>query len=276
MRQITTEVGTLHVEERGDPERPTVLLWPSLYCTGSIWEPQIDALLPQYHLLILDPPGHGRSSVPPRRFSLEATARATLAVLDAFAVKDVVLVGGAWGGMVGVQLAATKPGLLRGLVLINSPLDRWRGRQRVAIVALAVGLALGGPRLAKPFLTRGIFSARTRRDAPELPAAFAAQLRSLDRRGLFRAARAAMLDRPSLLPLLPGLDLPVLAIAGADDTMWPATKARAEVGAIAGSRFVAVAGTAHLSAFEAPDVVNKLVVDFLDEVARPSDFKGRN
>jgi 3-oxoadipate enol-lactonase len=263
-RPIETEVGVLHVEEYGDRAKASVLLWPSLYCVGSIWRDQIEALAPRHHLLVLDPPGHGRSGVPPRRFTLAATARATRTVVDAFAVDEVVIIGGAWGGMVGVELAASCPELVRGLVLINSPLDRWHGRQRVEVSLLTALLALGGPKAAASLLSRSMLSARTRRELRDRVVAFTAAVRALDRRSLHRSARSAMLDRPSLLPLLPGLDLPVLAIAGADDSLWPAARAMAEVGAISGARFEVVGDTAHLTAFETPDRVNAMLIEFLD------------
>lgn len=262
-RQVDTEVGSLHVEAFGNHAGPGVLLWPSLYCTGAVWSDQIAALAPHHHVLVVDPPGHGRSGTPPRRFTLAATARATLTVLDALAINDVAIVGGAWGGMVGVELATRTPDRVRGLVLINSPLDRWRGRQRAQMVLLTTLLGVGGPRLVASLLTNHMLSDAVRRDHPERVRGFGAELRALDRRGLHRSARAAMLDRPSLLPLLPHLEVPVLVIAGSDDGLWPLAKARAEAATIPRLRFEVAPGTAHLSAFEAPRLVNQLLIEFL-------------
>ncbi len=75
-----------------------------------------------------------------------------------------------------------------------------------------------------------------------------------------------MLDRPSLLPLLPHLEVPVLVIAGSDDALWPLAKTRAETATIPRARFEVAPGTAHLSAFEAPQLVNQLLIEFLRTV----------
>lgn len=265
-REIDTEVGSLHVDEFGNRAGPAVMLWPSLYCTGAVWSAQIAVLAPHHHVLVVDPPGHGRSGVPPHRFTLEATASATLTVLDSFAINDVALVGGAWGGMVGVQLATMTPDRVRALVLINTPLDRWRGRQRVEITVLAALLRVGGARLVATLLINNMLADRVRRDDPQRIRGFRAELRALDRRGLHRSARSAMLDRPSLLPLLPHLTVPVLVVAGSEDPLWPVAKARAEAEMIPGARFEVVPGTAHLSAFEAPQLVNHLLIEFLKTV----------
>jgi pimeloyl-ACP methyl ester carboxylesterase len=216
--------------------------------------------------VVLDPPGHGRSGRPPRRFTLEATAEATREVLDAIEVETVMLIGGAWGGMVGLQLAASHPAYVRGLVLINSPLDRWRGWQRVEMSLLGLLLAAVGPKGVASLIARNMFSSHTRREQPDEVQRFTAAMRSFDRRSLSRSARSAMLRRPSLLPLLPHVDVPVLAIAGSDDVLWPVDRAARDVASIPNARFEIVDGTAHASAFEAPEVVNPLLLHHLATV----------
>lgn len=260
---VKTRVGELFVAESGNPEGPPVLLWPSLYCTGAVFAEQQRFLAPAHRVLTLDPPGHGRSGPVPPRFSLEDTAEATCAVLDAFGIEEVAIVGGAWGGMVGVQLAATAPGRVSKVVLINSPMDRWRGRQRAEMVALAALLKVGGPKAAAVVLVPNMVSKATRVRNPTLVEELREMFRSLDRTNLFRAARSAMLDRPSLLPLLGDLEVPVLVIVGSADALVPVERARAEAMKIPDSRFEVVAETAHLSAYEAPAAVNELLAAFL-------------
>ena len=267
---VKTKIGDLFVGESGNPDGPPVLLWPSLYCTGEVFADQAAALSTTHRVLTLDPPGHGRSGPVPQRFSLEETAAATFAVLDALGVTDVAVVGGAWGGMVGVQMAALAPNRVVSLVLINSPLDSWRGMQRIEMAALTALLKIFGPKGATPLLVPNMLSKTTRKARPERAGAIREMFRSLDRTNICRAARSAMLDRPSLLPILPSLALPVLVIVGSDDGLVPLERARAEAGQIPDSRFEVVNGTAHLSAYEAPDTVNDLVRPFLEQAARES------
>lgn len=267
---VKTNIGSLFVTESGDTNGPPVLLWPSLYCTGAVFADQAASLSATHRVLTLDPPGHGRSGPVPKRFSMEETAVATFAVLDAVGVPEVAVVGGAWGGMVGVQMAAMAPTRLSSLVLINSPLDAWKGIQRIEMALLTALVKIGGPKAATPLLIPNMLSKTTRASSPERVAAIREMFRSLDRTNLGRAARAAMLDRPSLLPVLPTLELPVLVVVGSDDGLVPLGRARAEANLIPGSRFEVVDGTAHLSAYEAPTAVNDLVLSFLDRTARRS------
>jgi 3-oxoadipate enol-lactonase len=239
------------------------VLWPSLYCTGRVFADQASALGVDFRVLTLDPPGHGRSGMPPVRFSLEQTARATFDVMDAFGVDAARVVGGAWGGMVGVQMAVMDPGRVSALVLINSPLDRWRGRQRLEMASLAQLLRIGGPSAAAGLLLSGMLSRATRAARPEVVEPLRRDFLALDRVALSRAARSAMLDRPSLLPVLGRVSVPTLVLAGSDDGLVPIEKSRAEAALIPGAVFVVVDGTAHLSAYEAPEVVTSLIREFL-------------
>jgi pimeloyl-ACP methyl ester carboxylesterase len=172
--------------------------------------------------------------------------------------------------MVGVQMAALAPNRVVSLVLINSPLDSWRGMQRIEMVALTALLKILGPKGATPLLVPNMLSKTTRTTHPERAMIIREMFRSLDRTNIGRAARSAMLDRPSLLPILPSLELPVLVIVGSQDGLVPLERARAEAGRIPRSRFEVVNDTAHLSAYEAPDTVNDLVRPFLEQAARQS------
>lgn len=262
VERVATEVGDLAIEVAGNPSGPPVLLWPSLWSTRQVFGPQVPALGGSYRLISLDPPGHGESGRPPERFSLEDLARATFRVLDHVGIGRAAMVGGAWGGMVGVQMAAMEPARLTSLVTINSPLDAWRGLQRLEMWSLLPLIKVGGPSAAAPFLIANMLSRSTRRNRPELVEPVREDIRACDKTNLFRAARAAMIDRPSLLPLLPDLALPVLVITGSDDFV-PVERARAEAQLIPDSRFEVVDGVAHLSAYEAPEKVNALLLPFL-------------
>ena len=164
--------------------------------------------------------------------------------------------------MVGVQIAAMAPARVSSLVTINSPLDAWRGFQRLEMWSLLPLIKVGGPRAAAPFLIATMLSKTTRRTRPDLVKPMRADIRACDRTNLLRAARAAMIDRPSLLPLLPTLSLPVLVITGSDYFV-PVERARAEAAMIRGSRFEVIDGAAHLSAYEASEQVNALLLSFL-------------
>ncbi|WP_346731957.1 alpha/beta fold hydrolase, partial [Sphingomonas sp. GC_Shp_2] len=84
MTSVPTILGPLYVDERGSPDQPVALLWPSLFTDHKMWRGQVPALHASgWRTLALDPPGHGRSPYPGRGFTMEECADAAVQVLDA-------------------------------------------------------------------------------------------------------------------------------------------------------------------------------------------------
>ena len=65
-QRIDTELGQLAVFEMGDG--PVAFLWPSLYVDHRSLVPIATELARSRRCVLVDGPGHGQSSVPPRRY----------------------------------------------------------------------------------------------------------------------------------------------------------------------------------------------------------------
>ena len=129
---VTTKVGTLHVEVDG--EGPPTVLWHSLFVDSTTWHRLRPLLRTDRRLILIDGPGHGRSSAAPG-FRLDECPAAALQVLDAIGVQGPVdWVGNAWGGHVGLILAAQAPTRLRSLVTIATPPHAITAGERAGIV----------------------------------------------------------------------------------------------------------------------------------------------
>jgi alpha/beta hydrolase fold len=101
-QMIDPTVGRLHVEVDGDG--PPAMLWHSLFVDSGSWARMRPLLRDERRLIVVDGPGHGRSSTPPGDFRLDDCAQAAAEVMDASDVsKPVDWVGNAWGGHVGLS-----------------------------------------------------------------------------------------------------------------------------------------------------------------------------
>jgi len=90
-----------------------------------------------YRVLALDLPGFGRS-VAPGRISLKNHAAAVLRLLDAVKIKPedpVFLVGNSLGALIAETAAFRKPGLVKGLILLDGSIPG--GPAKVGLLALA-------------------------------------------------------------------------------------------------------------------------------------------
>lgn len=223
---LTTSAGRLHVEVDG--EGPPAVLWHSLFVDSTSWNWLRPLLRSERTLISIDAPGHGRSGIPPSDLSFEAMPRAALEVLDALGIDGPVdWVGNAWGGHVGLMLAARTPQRIRSLVTIATAGPALTRRERAKITPMVWGYRLVGPitplvdNVAKTILGQDFTRKRTA-DTEMLMR----PLRTASRVGMYRAMRAAMLDRPDITDLLPTIEAPTLVVVARDDEMLTVEHAR--------------------------------------------------
>lgn len=100
------EAPSLHVAEYGPAGRPTIVFLHGGGGAGWMWRPQVEALSSDYHLLVPDLPGQGRSTG--QRFTMPRAADAIAALIRDRATDGTAhVVGLSEGAQVLIQLLAT-------------------------------------------------------------------------------------------------------------------------------------------------------------------------
>lgn len=265
-RTIETTVGFLHVELRG--QGPTIVCWPSLYCDARTLDPLVDDLARDYEVLVIDGPGHGGSSASPGSCSLEDCAAAAIQVLDALGLGRVIWLGVAWGGHIGVFAARRHRDRVHGLVVLNAPMEPWRGGRLMLMRLTYALLWLFGPRsFVARMVADKMIAATAGPDRTAMVDVVASALGRCDKRGLLMAARAAMFERGDALPALADVHVPVIFMTGADDSLFPVEEAQRQAAAIPDCRFVVIDRSAHQSPLESPQQVALVVRSAIGEWA---------
>ena len=106
----------LHTETAGTG--PAVVLVHGIGDDGSVWAGTVEALGADFACTTIDLPGHGRSPAPSEQAAYEREA--VLASIDAVLDRTgpAVYVGHSLGGYLGLTHCLTRPGVVRGLVLV--------------------------------------------------------------------------------------------------------------------------------------------------------------
>jgi len=108
----------LHTYRFGPPVQAQVLAIHGLTGHGRRWESMFSQHLPDTAVLAPDLLGHGRSSWD-APWTIEANVTALAALVEHGAAGPVVVVGHSFGGAIALSLAATRPDLIAGLVLLD-------------------------------------------------------------------------------------------------------------------------------------------------------------
>jgi pimeloyl-ACP methyl ester carboxylesterase len=267
MPYVRTRLGRWFYEERGAARRagdPAIAMWPSLLFDGGMWRGQIEPLAALGRVVVFDPPGHGKSDVPPP-FSLEDNADALLDAFGELRVDRAVMVGLSWGGMLAMRMALQHASRVHALALFDTSAE---AEERVRAVKYRLFASLGKrvglpPALMDAQIVPLFFTDKTRRDRPELVERFVRSANGFPRDGLARAAMAVVVKRTDILSRIHAVHVPTLVACGKEDRATEPVHAERIAARISGSRLVLLDGCAHVGPLEQPAAVTELLVPFV-------------
>ncbi|MGD9720615.1 MAG: alpha/beta fold hydrolase [Pirellulales bacterium] len=256
----------LFVVERGSG-MPIVLVH-GFPLDHSMWDAQLDPLAEQWRVIAPDLRGFGNSSVTSGTVTMEQMADDLAALLDALDVREpVVLVGLSMGGYVAFQFWRKYAARLRALVLCDTRAiadtpEGAEGRHKLAQRVLTEGTVV-----AADAMLPKLFGPQTpARDPQAIPAVRQSILRNPPE-GMAAALRG-MAARPNVTAQLPQIALPTLVLVGQDDAISTVDEMRGIAQAIAGSEFVVIPRSGHMTPVENPAAFNEAIEQFLTRVER--------
>ena len=242
--------------------RPVVLLH-GVFMDSSLWEQALPRLTGS-GIIAVDMPSHGASPDLPAGSSLDDHVSAVAATLDTVGVRDAVVVGHSWGGMVALRLAHRRPDLVAGLALSNTPLLRVRGATRVGFHLQRLLLAAGLSPAQYGRIAAGALIDATHRSAdPAAVDALAERTRRMGRRRVRDTLRSVLLEPGDALHLVEALPVPYTLVAGEDDYALSAP-VRAT---LAPSGRVRVARGGHATPLEDPDALADAIRALITDLA---------
>lgn len=252
----------VNFDDAGPSDAPAVVMSSSLAADMSMWDAQAAYLSRTYRVIRYDTRGHGGSEATKGDYSLDLLADDVLGLADSMGVARFHFVGLSLGGMIGQVLAVRAPERLVSLALCATfaTADRtlWDSR---ATTARQEGLGS----MVEPTLSRWL--------TPEFAAANPDIAETIRRMILgtsptgYAGCAAAIRDM-DLTGVAERIGAPTLVIAAAEDPSATPELMAALHRRIRGARMEMVAHAAHLFPIEQPDVTNKLLEAFLDEVQR--------
>ena len=237
-------------DEQGTGE-PLVLLHGGL-STNETWGAQLPVFAERFRVVAPERRGHGHTADVPGPLTYAAMANDTIGFLDKVIGGPAHLVGWSDGGIVGLLVAIARPDLVRKLVVIGANYD-----------------------------TAGI--------APEVDAMFASMAPDAEEMAMFRSLyEMHSPDGPEHWPVVFGkflemaqsephisvdelakISAPTLVLVG-DDDMVTLEHTAALYRAIPNSELAVIPGTSHAVGMEKPEILNRVVLTFLENEPSPT------
>ncbi len=249
--------------ERRGKGQPLLLLHGALGDSRA-WRKQIDELSDEYEVVAWDAPGCGRSSDPPETFSISDFADSLAAFNEAIGLDSAHVLGLSFGGGLALEYYNRYPDNTRSLILAGAyagwagSLPRQEVEQRLQRMDALTKMPI--EQIAEE-LVPTFFSETVSRDVVEEITAIMADFHPIGLKAMTFA-----LGNADLNYILPEIKVPTLLLYGDKDKRSPRYVAEKMHVSIPGSRLVIMPGVGHASNLEAPDLFNKEVLNFLEQL----------
>ncbi len=248
--------GKLHCLDQGNG--PAVLLIHAFPLNHEMWQPQIGPLTKQFRVIAPDIRGFGKSQ-PPSPWTIDDMCGELIGLLDDLGVNDCAVAGVSLGGYIALPFQAAYPDRVNKLILANTRARADNEAEKAGRNEMIAAMQQRGasilpdrmlPRLLKPNPRPNVVRmVRRLIEQADVSAAIYAVM--------------AMRDRPDSSTILHRVRCPVMVVTGQDDVIIRTEDSRAMAESIAGSRFVPIPESGHLSSIENPEEFNRCLLDFL-------------
>jgi pimeloyl-ACP methyl ester carboxylesterase len=259
--------GTATISYRLTGKGRTVVLLHGFGEDSYIWDEQIRFLQAHCRLLVPDLPGSGSSSLldpgTPRDITIEDYAELIHALLQHEQVTICTMLGHSMGGYIMLAFAEKYPAQLDGIGLINSTAFADSAEKKQTRARAIEAIEQYGANAFLKTTIPTLFAPAFREKYPGKVAALIEAGSSFQAKALQQYYRAMML-RPDRTQVLKSNPLPVLFVMGTEDGPAPVNDVLQQTHLPDKSYIHVLQGVGHMSMWEASDILNKLLLAFIN------------
>jgi len=259
--RLAIEVGGIRISYLTSPHSqasgaPTILLVHGSGVSARSWTAQLEGLGRGIRVLAIDLPGHGESDLMPEA-TVQAYADAARALVETLRLGPVFVAGHSLGGAVAVALAGRSPTIVKGLILLSTcaKLPETDGSLEGLLWYLP------GPIRKLVFFSmtkKTLFAPGARGRAVQVGME---EIRACRPETILKDVAAAR--RMDLEEVARGLRVPTLILCGSRDKLTPPALSERLNDLIPSSRLLVLEGAGHMLPLEAPERVNRQILEFV-------------
>ena len=261
----TVKANKIDIAYRIDGSGDPVILIGGFTMVKEAWGFQVPDLAEHFQVITFDNRGVGGSTVPAEPFTIADMAADTIGLMDALDIPSAHFFGVSMGGLIAQVLALDYPDRVKKAALGCTTHGGKHAVQPKPEVMAILGKAAdpGIPpeesvRMRLPVIMSETFL----KENPRRVEAYVAE--GLRHMPTAQGAKGQMgaLSRFNVRDRLGEITCPVLVITGSKDQMMPPENARLLADGISGAELFIIEGAGHSFFFEAPEKVNRALIDF--------------
>ena len=260
---------TLAYTMGGENKKGTLVFSHSLFFDKSMFRHQMSYFSSDYRVVAYDHRGQGGSSVAADgRYDVDVMAEDAVRLIEMLDFGPVHFAGNSLGGFVALRLAARRPDLVRSVIALGSTGDAEEDPDQFAPLLAHLG-ARGGEGVDEAVM-RIMFGATSmaRDDFQEERQKWRAHISAL--KPLIVKPATGVVRRGGINRELAGSPTPILAIAGAEDQVYPERLSQAIAKSAPRGGWTKIERAGHSVALEQAEAVNAAIVAFIARLDVPT------
>lgn len=254
---------SLHVSDdgaEGNEGKPVLVFSNSLGTDFRIWDAVVARLGGRFRVVRYDKRGHGLSDIGKSPYVMADHVGDLAALLDSLGIGEAIVCGLSVGGLIAQGLYASRPELVRGLILCDTAHkigndELWNGRiaavEKDGIESIAEGIL-------ERWFTRDL-----RHNDTIALAGWRNMLTRTPAAGY--AGTSAAIRDTDFTEEAKRISVPTLCVVGEEDGATPPALMQETTALVPGARLEVIAGAGHLPCIEKPEVVAELILGFTRE-----------
>ncbi len=248
-------------DERNGDDKPVLVFINSLGTDSRIWHHELPKLADDFTILTYDKRGHGLSDLGNPPYSIADHVADLAGLLDHLELSNAIICGLSVGGLIAQGLYASRPDLVKALILSNTA--HKIGTAEMWATRIAAVEKDGISSILDAIMTRW-FTEPFRK--PE-NAAYQAYCNMLVRQPTFGySGTCAAIRDADFTEQARKIAVPVLCIVGREDGSTSPELVKSLADLIPGSRYEIIEGAAHIPCVEAPAAHAALIRGFIEQL----------
>lgn len=235
------------------------------------WTFNLPPLSRRYRVYALDSPGHGLSDKCESCYALDEATRFGINILDALGVKSAALIGHSMGGAVAINMALNHPERVSRLVVVDPAGLLAELPLFYRLASLPVWGAMAVNLIIKPLLERGIrnlcydpgFLSQEMLDLAWKYFDMPGRKNTLHQIIRYNVNLSGVRPEAVLKEKVQRLEVPILFVHGAQDSLFPLAEVREVVETVPGARMAVIDRCGHCPQIEKAVEFNEEVMAFL-------------
>ena len=227
----------------------------------SVWDVQLKELSKRRRVVALDCAGYGESDLPADDLTRVDVAAYVFKAFDALKIERAHVCGLSFGGVVALEMFKQNAPRVASLVLANTFAKHPNGAEIVERTFQAIEKFS-----MREFAEKRVEKLLTPHASQAVKANVVETMAKIPKRTFRWASRAVWLA--DYRGLLKEITAPTLVLCGDADEITPSALSEELAETIRGAQLEIIAGAAHLSNLDQPEIFNRLVGDFVEVVER--------